>query len=163
MTDRSHAVSCYKYHQHVSGNQVTSCISVHLYEQLKDGACVSEPGPVTNQPVPKGLLQKCSANSRKHLRLAQCERVFHQTCEGRQREASSARKLCNHSVLPSGETDCVLRDLRHHLCEHCLEIVQPGDLSTKYTEESIGYIKTCAICLVAAHIAWAIHRACSPG
>ena len=129
-----------------------------MYEQLKDGACDSEPDPVTNQPVLKSLLQTNSAVSRKQLRLAHCGRVFHQTFEGRQREAYSDRKFCDRSRQPNGETDYVLRDVRLHLCGLCLAIVQPGDLSTKYTGEMNGRTHNgCAICLIAADTAWAMH------
>ena len=118
----------------------------------------SELDPVTNQPVLKNLLQTDSAGSRKQLSLAHCGRVFHQAYEGRQREASGDRKFYDGSRQPNGDTGYVLRDLRHRLCGHCLEIVQPGDLSTKYTGEVNGILHDWLRNLPdAANTAWTMH------
>ncbi|KAL0019711.1 hypothetical protein WJX77_002666 [Trebouxia sp. C0004] len=38
-------------------------------------------------------------------------------------------------MYPSGDTEYTMRDLRHHLCGPCLAVIQPQDLSTKYTGE----------------------------
>lgn len=138
MTDRVIAACCHKCHKHIPHSQVTTCISVHLYNLLKDGPYDAEVNPVTNQPVLKDLLQKDAADLRRRLRLEHCGNVFHQTCEGRRPEASNDRKLYDRIERPSGDTEHVLRDLKHHLCGLCLEIIQPGDLSTKYTGELSG-------------------------
>ena len=69
-----------------------------------------------------------------------CGRVFHQTCEGRQPEAGMDQKLFDSKVYPSGDTENVLRDLSHHLCGPCLEVVQPQDPSTKYTRQLPGTV-----------------------
>ena len=127
--------------------RLTSCISAPLHQELTTDIFRRELDEFGTL-VPTNELHECvrrgrqGAAARKVFSSNHCSNRFHQTCLGRRSEASYDCNLLASRTTVDMETrakveELYLKDIRHLLCDSCLQVVQ-GNVETHYSGELDG-------------------------